>query len=614
MCSLVGYVGKNYSRSYVLEGLARLEYRGYDSAGFACLNPVNNNLTFIKSAGNIQRLVQQFTEFPIDGFVGIGHTRWATHGAVSDQNAHPHFDCQKTISIVHNGIIENHHALHQQLIKTGHIFSSQTDAESIAHLFESLLLTHKTLKGALVDLVNYLQGAYTFICLMQAQPDTVLVVRKRSPLCIGIGDEEMFIASDPLAFAEHTQKVLFLPDESFALVKKDQIELYNFTGNSLSLTPETIKIAATYDGKQNYEHFMLKEIYEQKRVIYDTVNFLEGLSSRIWEHAGLDTLLIKNLKRVHLIGCGSSWTSAAVAQSFFSKLLHISTTIHIASEFRYEPFIKADDSLYVVISQSGETADTLEALRLINSHNMPTLAVTNVASSTMVREAQGFLLTQAKQEVSVVATKTFTAQVAAFYWLAHRIALEKGIIIQKDMAFAQEELLIAAEVLENSIENYKREIVQKHAPFYAQFKQAIFLGRHMSYAFALEAALKLKEIAYIFVQSYPAGEIKHGALALVEKNIPVFIFSVLDPLLYMKLLSSAHEVKLRAGHLVVFAFEDQHELIALADCAFIFPRVHALLGPVAMTGVMQFLFYQIAKVLNCPIDRPRNLAKSVTVE
>ena len=614
MCSVVGYVGKAYSRAYVVEGLSRLEYRGYDSAGFACLNPQDNHLTYVKSQGGINQLLKQFEKFPIDGFLGIGHTRWSTHGVASDVNAHPHFDCHKALSIVHNGIIENYHELKQQLQATGHIFHSQTDTETIAHLFEALLETHKTFKGALIDLVNHLQGAYAFICLMQEQPDCILVVRKRSPLCIGIGDDEMFIASDLLAFAGRTKKILFLPDESFALVKRDRIELYDFSGKPLPLTIQEVDYTWTNDGKQGYEHFMLKEIYEQKKVIYDTVHFFRSISSRIWEHIGLSSEFITGLQSINFIGCGTSWHAARIAQFFFEKIVMIPARTALASEFRYMPVFAEPNSLYIAVSQSGETADTLEAVRLINSINIPTIALTNVASSTMVREAHGFLLTQAKQEIAVASTKSFAAQLAALFWLSHRIALHKGLITQHKMEVAEEDLLVVAEVLENSIENYKLEIITKLAPYYAQFKHFIFLGRHISYPFALEAALKLKEISYIFVDCYPAGELKHGALALIDSDTPVIIFSALDALIYQKLLANAQEVKARSGHLIVFAFEGQQELINLADYAFIFPHVNPLLAPLAMTGLMQFFMYKIAKVLNRPIDKPRNLAKSVTVE
>lgn len=614
MCGIVGYIGQHYSRDFVVEGLKRLEYRGYDSSGFACLDPQDNRLRYARAEGDLANLIKKFETAPIDGNVGIGHTRWSTHGVSSQENAHPQFDCQKTISIIHNGIIENHHELRAQLREAGHVFHSATDTEVIAHLLEVLLVSHQTFKSAVIDLVNKLDGAYAFISILQDQPDQILVVRKRSPLCIGIGDNEMFIASDLLAFAGKTKKVLFLPDASFALVKKDMIELYDFSGKPLPISVQEIASDWASHEKQGHEHYMLKEIYEQKIAIVATVKFLKSLSAHLWDHIGLNKEQVLNLQTVNLVGCGTSWHAARIAQFMFEQICLTPTKTHLASEFRYMSFFPEPNSLYITISQSGETADTLEALRMIGSCQLPTMALTNVSSSTMVREADGFLLTQAGQEVAVASTKAFSTQVAAFYWFTHRIALEKGIINKQQMEQAEEDLLVAAEILENCIENYKIDIVQKHARFYAQFKHAIFLGRHISYPFALEAALKLKEIAYIFAQGYPAGELKHGPLALVDSQMPIFLFSHRDPLIYQKLVANAQEVKARKGHLVVFAFEGQTELCSLADLVFIIPNVHPLLGPLAMTGLMQFFVYHIALELGCAIDKPRNLAKSVTVE
>lgn len=614
MCGIVGYIGKNYSRAFVMEGLSRLEYRGYDSAGFACLNPTDNRFLYAKSSGRLPNLLRQFDQHPIDGHLGIGHTRWSTHGIASQENAHPQFDCQKTISLVHNGIIENHHALRLQLQEAGHIFHSETDTEVVAHLLESLLIAHQTFKGALTDLVSQIEGAYAFVILLQDFPDQMVLVRKRSPLCIGVGDNEMFIASDPMVFQGKTKKVIFVPDESFAIVKKDMIELYDFEGKALQLPVQELEFDGENQEKKGHEHHMLKEIYDQKNAIYGTVAFLRSLSNRIWDHVGLSKEQVKSLDKIILIGCGTSWHAAGIAKFFFEQICLLPTRVCLSSEFRYQSFFAEKNSAYIFISQSGETADTLEALRLVNSMDLPTIALTNVPSSTLVREADGFLLTQAGQEIAVASTKAFSTQIAALYWLAHRVALEKGIINTHQMTLAEEDLLVVAEVLENSIENYKRDITQRLGKFYAQFKKAIFLGRHISYPFGLEAALKLKEISYIFAQCYPAGELKHGPLALVDAQMPVFIFSHPDPLIYQKLLSNAQEVKARNGHLVAFIIEGQHEMQELADQAFVIPRVKPLLGPLAMTGIMQFFVYQVAKELGCPIDKPRNLAKSVTVE
>ncbi len=614
MCSIVGYVGKEHSRAFVLEGLRRLEYRGYDSAGFACINTANKQVSWLKTVGGIQHLIQDVEKTSLDGALAIGHTRWSTHGVVSDKNAHPHIDCHSTIAVVHNGIIENYHALRIELESAGHIFQSDTDSETIAHLLESLLSLHSDRHIAFTELVKRLHGAYAFAAIMQEAPDELFIARKRSPVCIGIGDGEMYVASDMFAFAGLTKKVVFLPDDTFALVRKDAIELYDFAGKTLPVPVQEIDASWSQVEKTGFEHFMLKEIYEQKRVVYDTLHFLRSISPRIWDHCGLTLEQVQNIRSIHMVGCGTSWHAALIARYFFETVLGVKTTVHLASEFRYDTLLYDPHALYIAFSQSGETADTLEAIRLVKSRNMPTIAVTNVASSTMVREADGCILTQAQQEIAVASTKSFTAQLAAMYWFVHRFAVERGVITSGQLSQTEEELQIAAEVLETVLENFKISIVHDLAHFYARFDKFIFLGRHISYAFAQEAALKLKEIAYCFVDCYPAGELKHGPLALIEANVPVFIFSHLDPIIYQKLISNAQAVKSRKGHLFVFAFEGQTELIELADNAIVVPRVAPLLAPMAMTGVMQFLMYHIARVLDRPIDKPRNLAKSVTVE
>jgi len=614
MCSVVGYLGKSHCKTFVLEGLAKLEYRGYDSAGFACLNVKDNRLLYRKAAGKLSNLTKELSSCPIDGFLGIGHTRWSTHGVASQENAHPHFDCNKKIAVVHNGILENHHELKKQLTQSGHVFHSDTDTEVIAHLFEELLEAHGECKPALLELVNRLDGAFAFISIMQDHPDTMILVRKRSPLCIGIGEDELFAASDLLAFIEKTKKVLFLPDESFAIVRGQTIELYDFSGKALPKKIQNLEVSSNVHKKLGYEHYMLKEIYEQKNGIFETLNFLKKVGTDVWEHLGLSIDYVKSLERICIVGCGTSWHAARIAQFFFEHTCRIPASVLLASEFRYMPFFPHKKSLYIAVSQSGETADTLEAVRLVNGASLPTIAITNVASSSMVRESDGFLLTQAGPEVAVASTKAFSTQLTALFWFAHRLALEKGFISVDQMERAQEDLLVAAHVLENSIENYKLDITQKHAQKYAKYKKSIFLGRHISYPFAMEAALKLKEISYVFAQCYPAGELKHGPLALVDNETPVFLFSHQDPLLYQKIVANTQEVKARGGHVVAFAFEGQDELCELADLPFVFPRVHSLLGPLAMTGLMQFFVYQIAKELGRPIDKPRNLAKSVTVE
>lgn len=615
MCSVVGYIGKNFSSTFVFEGLARLEYRGYDSAGFACLDSSSQQLLCVKASGQLAHLVQRITENPINGFVGIGHTRWSTHGDFSEKNAHPHFDCKKTISVVHNGIIENHDELRARLEAEGHIFESSTDTEVITHLFESLLESTQSLELAVTGLVESLRGMYAFVIMMRDYPDMLLAVRKQSPLCVGFGDNEMFVASDVIAFAGKADSVFFLPDESFSFVYRDSMELYDFSGAILSINPQPLATSFEQADKGSYEHFMLKEIDEQPSAIKNTVEALARLEDGLWNQLGLAKDQIHSIKRIALVGCGTSWHAARIAHFFFETICSIPVDVLLASECRYMPFFPDKDTLYIFISQSGETADTLEALRLINSYGLNTVALTNVVSSTIVREARGFILTHAGVEVSVASTKAFSTQLTVLYWLACRIAAEVDGRDVHDIKKEEKNLLFAAGHLGSTLAKYRYIIESSIAPRYALDEKAIFLGKHISYPFAMESALKLKEIAYVFVDCYSSGELKHGPLALVDETLPVYIFSHNDPLIYQKLLSNAHAVHSRGGRIVAFAYEGQDELCSLSETYFIIPaNIPSLLGPLAMTGLMQFLMYSIAKVRGCPIDKPRNLAKSVTVE
>jgi glucosamine--fructose-6-phosphate aminotransferase (isomerizing) len=614
MCGVVGYIGKNLSRSYVMQGLSRLEYRGYDSAGFACLEPGTNHLACVKAEGQLVNLVQALDRQPVNGHVGIGHTRWSTHGVISHENAHPQVDCGENISVVHNGIIENYARIRTFLKQNNHHFRSQTDTEVFAHLLEHEFGQSSSLLDALIKTVGQLEGAYSFTCISRFFADQIVAVRKGSPVCIGVGHDEMFVASDVLAFAGLTDKVIYLPDQTIALITNNSVQLFDFHGNPRVAETQQVTISWSDDGKNGYEHFMLKEIFEQKNGVNATLSYLKSIHDSVWQQIGMNEASIKGLTSISLVAAGTSWHAARIAQFFFEDICRFPARVVLASEFRYMPFFKEENNLHLAISQSGETADTLECIRLIKHAGAHTVGLTNVASSSLIRETDGFLLTKAGQEISVASTKAFTTQLAALYWLAHRIALEKDIITAEQMESACDNLLVAAETLENVIEEYRSRIVDELAPYYATFKKCIFLGRNISYPFALEAALKLKEISYIFAQCYPAGELKHGPIALLAPDTPVILFSTLDPVIYQKLLSNAQEVKARDGHLLVFAFEGQDELCSLANEFFVIPRVHRLLGPLAMTGLMQFFVYQIAKTLNCPIDKPRHLAKSVTVE
>lgn len=618
MCAVVGYIGTASSRAYIFEGLARLEYRGYDSAGFACFDPKQAALHCIKTTGGIDNLKIKMENDPFDGHVGIGHTRWATHGVSTELNAHPHYNSRKTIMVVHNGIIENFSHLKQDFIRSGHIFYSDTDTEVIVHVFEQEFEKCRNVQQALAATVQRLQGAYACVIMVADQPDSLLVVRKGSPLCVGVGIGEMFVASDPSAFAGRTDKVIFLPDATFATISQNKVAIYDFSGTYVEPVVQILDYShALSADKQQYEHYMLKEIYEQKEVIQNTVNYFRSLHAAgiLWDTCGLDAPFIKQLEQIDFFACGTSAHAAQIASYFFEEVAQIRCSVFLASEARHRLFLHNQRALYCAISQSGETADTLEVVRMLKRTDMSLLSITNVATSTLVRESSGYLLTHAKKECAVAATKSFTAQVALLFLLAHRSAFEKGLITLDQFCQAESDLMVAAELLESSMKSSEKVIAEQYAPFYAQFKNFIFLGRQISFPFACEAALKLKEIAYCFVDVYPAGELKHGPLALVDETVPVVIFSVLDETVYPKLVSAAQEIKARRGHLIIFAFEGQQELCALADTVFVFPcSGNVVVAPLIMTGVMQLFAYHIARVLGRPIDRPRNLAKSVTVE
>jgi glucosamine--fructose-6-phosphate aminotransferase (isomerizing) len=635
MCGIIAYTGKRLCKDIVLSSLSRLEYRGYDSAGFTCIDTKSKRLNCLKEAGGIAPIKRLIENVTFNGYTGMGHTRWATHGAVDTINAHPHLNCQKNIAVIHNGIIEGHENIREQLLNLGHSIVSATDTELAAHLFTDELEATLDLKTAAMNFASKIRGAFAFIFLLEQYPDTIVALRHRSPMVIGLADQEAFAVSDLVGLPESVRNVVFMPDDSFAFIRPDGIELYSFTGKPLAYSVQEIDQHYVDADKSAFEHFMLKEIYEQKRAISRTLAFCKMLgnptqsslprysiisqkpsdySDAIWRQLGLAKEQIFNLRYINLVSTGTSWHAARIAQFFFETICKIPARVYLASEFRYMPLFAEPNSIYLFISQSGETVDTLEALRLVNTTEMHTIAITNVASSSMVREAGGFLPTQAGPEISVASTKAFSTQLVVLYWLAHRIALERGTILPQEMHMAEEQISIAAEILEGSIESYKFAITQKLAADYARYDRFIFLGRHISYPFALEAGLKLKEVSFLFAQSYPAGELKHGPIGLIDEKTPVFIFSILDNVLYQKLLSNALEIKAHGGRLTVFAFEGQDELINLADVAFIIPQVAPLLAPLAMTGVMQFLIYQITRQLGRPIDRPRHSAKPVTIE
>lgn len=614
MCSVVGSIGDTKVREIVFEGLLRLEYRGYDSAGYVALAEDKNTLSIIRSEGVLDNLRPLFSQLSVGENVAIGHTRWATHGKVSVHNAHPHANCDQTVAVVHNGIIENYRQLKSDLEKKGHFFRSETDSEVIVHKFEEFLLQGMTYENALYELAQILEGSYACIIISAQKPGILFFMRKNSPLCVGFADKKSFIASDILAFSEHVKEVFYIPDKSYGILTQQDFTLFDFKKQPRIAPAELVHSKWTVTEKGEYEHYMLKEIYEQKDAIIRTISHYQWYEDRLHELLGLQESDLAGIEKIILIGCGTSWHAARIAEFFFESIAKIPSVAVLASEFRYKTFFPSHKTLYVFVSQSGETADTLEVLRMVNEYNLLTVALSNVATSTMVRECKGKLLTHAGPEIAVASTKAFSTQVSALYWLALTCSLQRGHIERQLYYEQQKELLRVAHILQDSIDQYKEEIMYTDVPLYKDIQHAIFIGRHVSYTFALEAALKLKEISYIFSQAYPAGELKHGPLALIDSNTPVFVFSHPDPILYQKTVSNAQEVKARNGVVIAFACHGQTELINLADRVFIVPQVQPLLFPLAITGLMQYLCYSLARACDRPIDKPRNLAKSVTVE
>lgn len=614
MCSVVGCIADSNIREIVLEGLVRLEYRGYDSAGYAAVSKENTTLSLVRAEGVLDNLRPFLAQLPFHEIAAIGHTRWATHGKVSVHNAHPHTNCDETLAVVHNGIIENYRQLKSDLENKGHFFRSETDSEIIVHQFEEFLLQGMTFQDALHQLAQTLEGSYAFIIISAQEPNKLFFMRRNSPLCVGFADNRSFIASDVLAFSERVKEVFYIPDKSYGILTQHDVQLFDFKKQSLIAPAELVHTKWAVSEKGEYEHYMLKEIYEQKDAIVRTISHYQWYENRLHELLGVDEASLQAVEKIILIGCGTSWHAARIAEFFFESIAKIPSVAVLASEFRYKTFFPSRKTLYLFVSQSGETADTLEVLRMVNQYDLMTVALSNVATSTMVRECKGRLLTHAGPEIAVASTKAFSTQVSALYWLALTLSLQRGHIEKQLYDIQQQELLQVAHILQESIYRYKEEIMYNDAQVYKNVRHAIFIGRHVSYTFALEAALKLKEISYIFSQAYPAGELKHGPLALIDAETPVFVFSHPDPVLYQKTLSNVQEVKARNGVVIAFACQGQTELIDLADRVFVVPMVPPLLFPLAVTGLMQYFCYSLARACDRPIDKPRNLAKSVTVE
>jgi glucosamine--fructose-6-phosphate aminotransferase (isomerizing) len=615
MCGIVGYIGDKKAYPILIKGLSRLEYRGYDSAGIALLNS-KNELNVYKRQGKVQDLVDFIGESSTIGNIGIGHTRWATHGQPNDVNAHPHTSGDGKITMVHNGIIENYANLKEELIKRGHTFKSDTDTEVLIHLIENVLKNGKVNLAEAVRLaLNKVVGAYAIVVLSSDEPNKLICAKKSSPLVIGIGNDEYYIASDATPFIEYTKNAVYLEDGHMAVIDREHgFKIYTIE-NEAAVNPyiQELKMKLETLEKGGYDHFMLKEIYEQPRAIHDSfrgrLNAKEGWISL----GGLKEYedQIANADRIIIIACGTSWHAALVAEYYFEDLARIPVEVEYASEFRYRnPIIRKGD-VVMAISQSGETADTLAALKMAKEKGAILLGIVNVVGSTISRVTDAGSYTHAGPEIGVASTKAFTTQVTLMAIMAIMIGKKRGTID----ADKYQNLLNEMEALPAKIEKLLEsdDYIEEISKEYKDCTNALFLGRGSSFPIALEGALKLKEISYIHAEGYPAAEMKHGPIALIDENMPVFVIATKGKH-YEKVVSNIQEVKARKGKVIAIVTKGDTVVKGIADHVIHIPDTDEILVPILATIPLQLLSYHIAVMRKCNVDQPRNLAKSVTVE
>lgn len=609
MCGIVGYIGNKSASDILINGLRRLEYRGYDSAGVAVINGTGIQLR--RSPGKLSILDETLKKQPVHGSVGLGHTRWATHGRPSEENAHPHTDCKGELVVVHNGIIENYVDLKKQLMQKGHTFKSQTDTEVLAHLMEEAY-DGKDLAGALRRVLKQVIGSYALGVLTSKDPTRFVAARKDSPLILGIGDNETFIASDVPAILQHTRQIIFLEDGDVAELTQKSASITDLDGKPVNRKPQTIIWDSLMAEKGGYKHFMLKEIHEQVVTVRDTfrsrINVEEG---KVDLENVLPIPAAKAFSKICLVGCGTSHHAALVARFWLEELAGVLCDVEIASEFRYRRSKKDPGTLIVAITQSGETADTLAAMKDSKAKGLPTLALCNAVGSTATREADYTFMTHCGPEIGVASTKAFTGQLTALFLLALYLGQCKGTIPKDTLKKLLEGLFHLPLAISDALDQEKH--VEQVAKNLFRKENFLYLGRHLNYPIALEGALKLKEISYIHAEGYPAGEMKHGPIALIDEKLPVVAIatqsSVRD-----KMLSNMQEVRARNGIVIAITHEHDDEAKKQSDYLLTVPHVHEELAPIITIIPLQFLAYYIAVMRGCDVDQPRNLAKSVTVE
>jgi len=609
MCGIIGYVGQRDVVPILVDGLKMLEYRGYDSAGIAVVDENQIHLRRVK--GKISNLVKNLKSFAPNGSFGVGHTRWATHGRPSEENAHPHRDCTNSLVVVHNGIIENYLALKKKLIKEKHTFRTETDTEVIAHLVEKYF--HGSLEEAVQKAVQEIEGAFAIAVISLQDPGKIVVAKIGPPAVVGLGEGEYFVSSDLNPLLNHTQRIVFLEDGEIAVLDSQGAKFLSFQGKPLKKKEDLITWSPLMVEKRGFKHFMLKEIFEQPQVVRDTLKGRVSLDSGkvFLEEIGIPAQALTKIAKVVVIACGTSYHAGLVAKNFIETLVRIPVDVEFASEYRYRDFILDKNTLAVVISQSGETADSLAALRAIKKCGALTLAVCNVVKSSIAREADGVLYTYAGPEIGVAATKTFSAQMAALALLALYLGQVKGITDEKGSIPLIEDLQRIPHRMEDILN--QAQSIEELAQEFVSFSHFLYLGRGINFPVALEGALKLKEISYIHAEGYPGGEMKHGPIALIDEKMPTMVVVPKDHV-YEKMLSNISEIKTRVGHILAVAFEDDKGIQDKVDSVIPIPSTCPLFTPFLTTLPLQLFAYYIAAKRGADVDQPRNLAKSVTVE
>ncbi len=607
MCGIVGYIGKRPAKSIILESLKRLEYRGYDSSGVALLE--NGKIEIIRSTGKLLNLANKLSQIPSSANIGIGHTRWATHGKPTEENAHPHRS--KHLALVHNGIIENYVELKESLTEKGYEFSSETDTEVIAHIIVDNL--GKNILDAIAKTMDILKGSYAVVAISENMPDTLIAFKKDSPLVIGIGDGENFIASDVPAVLPYTRRFIFLEDGDIAIVKKDRVSIYNQNKEKIERKIINIDWNPIMAERAGYKHFMEKEIHEQPRALTDTMRGRINLENGKIHLEGLANIEeeLKNAEHIILSACGTSWHASLVGKILIEKYAKVFVSSEIASELRYREPVLDKKTLLLSISQSGETADTIRAHRMIKGQGIKTISICNVLGSTLSRESDGIIYTHAGPEIGVASTKAFTTQLLALFLFAIYMGNLKGVLKDTDAKDILKNLVKIPEIVKESLKQKER--VREIAKKYKNYKNFLYLGRGFHYPIALEGALKLKEISYIHAEGYPGGEMKHGPIALIDKNFPVFVISTYGKV-YEKTLGNIEEIKARDGIVIAISTKDDNKIKNISNEVIELPNVQEEIVIFAETVIFQLFAYYVATFLGLDVDQPRNLAKSVTVE